>query len=132
MYAHAATASPPAPVPITKPDAKTVSDGAIPPPPPPLANPRVDVSVTPNPNSSINAGHCAKVGKAVEKEVKRAIEHAAPEGAPAQLDKAIRTAQEEIKKIDPGSIKEVKVKVSGTEGGKPVKQEVTVPTAPAK
>jgi hypothetical protein len=119
-------ASPPSPP--AKPEATTTSDRAHE-PPPPLASPKVNVSVTPNTDNGVNAGHCAKVAQNIKQAAEKAIQDTAKNGAPAQMDAAIKRAAEEVRKVDGGSVKEVRLRVSGKQAGKPVSKEATLPTA---
>lgn len=102
-------------------------------PPAPIENPQVKVDVKPVKSAApaaadpVKPDHAKKIEKAVEADVKKALETAKEKGAPAQIEKAketVRQTQDNLKRE--GKPVVIDVKIQGTQNGKPTKDQFSV------
>jgi len=95
--------------------------------PKPLDKEEVVVSVTPkDPKDPQHQETAKKVKKAVEKEVKKALDDNKGGGAKKQLDAAEEKIDQAKKQVSPTQVEKIKVRVAGKDGEDDVSREKVV------
>ncbi len=80
----------------------------------PLKRKRVNITVNPKDGKWENRHYSRKVKRHLEKEVKEAIEEAAPDGSDAQFDAADKKLDEAKQGVSPDKVDDIEVEVEGT------------------
>jgi len=99
--------------------------------PKPIEKERIHVTVTPEKGKDAQDAarkkeYSQKVKDRLKEEVRKAVSDNKGAGAEKQLDAAKQKTEDAGQQVSREAVKEIKVKVEGESGGKPISKEVTV------